>query len=78
VDLRDANATTEATQPGAYMIVPRWTTASGAAQQVAELAPGMNALPRHRVIRELAGNPVSPMIESELSINPSMQLVRFE
>jgi hypothetical protein len=78
VDLRDANATSEATQPGAYMIVPQWTTASGAAQQIAELAPGMNVLPRHRVIQEFSGNPVSPVLESELSINPSMRLVRFE
>jgi hypothetical protein len=78
VDLKDANATSEATQPGAYMLMPNWTSASGAAQQIAELAPGMNALPRHRVVKEFDGNPVSPFLESELSINPGMRLVRFE
>lgn len=79
VDLRDANAVTEAAQPGAYMLVPAWTSASGGVSaRVKELDPGMNALPKHRVLRELEGAPATPFLESELSMSPRMRLVQFE
>jgi hypothetical protein len=79
IDLRDAEATKQAAQPGTYMLVPDWTTATGGvAQRVSELAPGMGALPQHRLIREFAGRPATPFLDLEMSINPSMRLVRFE
>jgi Dolichyl-phosphate-mannose-protein mannosyltransferase len=79
VDLRDAQATAAAAQPGAFMLVPHWTTDSGGvAARVAELAPGTEALPQHRVIREFPGTPAAPGMESELSVNPAFRFVRFE
>jgi hypothetical protein len=79
VDLRDAQATTDAARPGAFMLVPHWTTDDGGvAARVAELGPGMAALPRRRVIREFSGSPASPGMESELSINPAFSFVRFD
>ena len=79
VDLRDANAVTEVAIPGTYMLVPVWTSATGGVSaRVKELEPGMNALPKYRVIRELDGVPATPFLESELSVNPRMRLVQFE
>jgi hypothetical protein len=79
VDLRDAEATSNAAQPGAFMIVPHWTAdTGGVATRIAELQPGIQALPQHHVIREFSGTPAVPGMESELSTNPAFSLVRFD
>jgi hypothetical protein len=79
VDLRDAQATIDAARPGAFMVVPHWTADSGGvAERVAALAPGIAALPRHRVIREFSGSPAAPGMESEMSVDPAFSFVRFE
>lgn len=79
VDLRDAAATANAARPGAFMVVPNWTDDSGGvAARVAELAPGMHALPPYQVIREFSGAPAVPGMERELSVNPAFRVVRFK
>jgi hypothetical protein len=79
VDLRDAQATADVAQPGVFMLVPHWTTdGGGVARRIAELAPGMEALPARRVIREFPGAPAAPGMESEMSVNPAFSVVRFE
>jgi hypothetical protein len=79
VDLRDPQATVDLARPGTFMLVPHWTTDSGGVEaRVAELAPGIAALPRHQVIREFSGSPAAPGMESEMSVDPAFSFVRFD
>jgi hypothetical protein len=79
VDLRDVDDVRRFAIPGNYMLLAHWNPRPGwAAQRLALVSPGLQALPAHEVVKSFDGRPVIPIKKDrESCFNPGFDLVRF-
>jgi hypothetical protein len=79
VDLTQADQARAAAVSGGYLLLPRWKTNSASAvRQVEQLAPGLEVLRDHTLVRSFDGKEVRPIAGDDTQcVNPALDLVRL-